>query len=135
MGRTNNRAARRAAQKTRHDPPSGVEQRRTLVESFALENIQVLEVLPEEDQQVDVAQVGLVMFGRPAFITRAGKVYSTFLSPEIAVQVGEAIAESGKTLAQRGPVATSSGLVLSGSMAEAEAVARQAEQAQALRGE
>lgn len=136
MGRNaqRRRATKATAQNTRHEPPeAGLERRQVVVEPFACENVQVIEVLPEEDQSTDVAQVALQMFGRPAFLTRAGKVYLTYFTPESAVQVGKGLMESGETLLQRGPTATASGLVLSSSMAEAAAIARQREQTEALR--
>lgn len=136
MGReARRRAAQSAHQKTSHQaPPPGLERRQTLIEHFATANVQVMEIEPGDEQfPTDLAQVGLLMSGQPAFLTRGPKTYLTFFTPESAVTVGEAMLESGRLLAEKAPTAAANGLVTVGSMREAEAVARQREQTEALR--
>lgn len=134
MGRDRTRAAERKASQHRHEPPNEIERRASQIESFFTTGAHVQEFTPEEQPRTDVAQLQLILEGMPAYLTRAQKkLYTTFLLPQAALALADALTQTATALADRPVPETASGIIRAGAGTNLAAVAAQHRAADALR--
>lgn len=100
------------------------------VEAFRLVNLQTIGLTQEDNPAITRPQIALVLMGQPAFLTaQAVKTYQTYLDPATAVALGTELVEVGRELGNQAPTTSPGGLEVATSMSQADALARQAEQA------
>jgi hypothetical protein len=80
-----------------------------MAEQFRLTHVQVLEVDPADNPQINSPQLQLLLYGIPPYVVGpegSVKLYVTFLTAGMGVQLGEGMAETATRLERGNIVAT-----------------------------